>query len=239
MIEVNKLSLRLGTKQILDNVSFNLSDQRNLAIIGRSGSGKTMLIKTMLGIFKPDTGAVTIDGVNIYHDSKEERKKVLDGISMVFQNAALLDSLSVQQNIALPLYERAVFDVKTIDRKVEECLSIVGLSHSKSMYPSELSGGMRKRIGIARALVYQPKYIVFDEPISGLDPITASEIMYYIAKISSERRATTITITHHIRDIQSIADTVLFIDDGSVVYFGSPSGLLESPNEFISKFITL
>jgi phospholipid/cholesterol/gamma-HCH transport system ATP-binding protein len=156
--------------------------------------------------------------------------------AMVFQHAALLDSFTVFQNVALPLYERGIKDEEHIMSKVSECLELVGLADTQDKYPAELSGGMRKRIGIARALVYQPDYLIFDEPTSGLDPITASETLYYMTQIIKDNTATVITITHDITTIAQLGQKVLFIDGGKQVYYGSYQGLIKSDNAIIRQY---
>jgi len=237
MIEVSRLSISLGDQNILDNISFVLPDTHNLAILGRSGSGKTVLIKTLLGIYSPDSGNVIIDGINVHSALSVERKALKKRFAMVFQNAALLDSFTVMQNVALPLYERGETDCEAIRERVVRCLQTVGLEQTLELYPSQLSGGMRKRIGIARALVYEPDYIVFDEPVSGLDPITAGEIIYYISQIADTAQATLITITHEVRNLEQICNQLLFLDSGKLLFYGSLEELKSSSNDFIRKYM--
>lgn len=157
---------------------------------------------------------------------------------MVFQHAALLDSFTVYQNVALPLYERGEKNEAYIMERVLECLNLVGLAHTLKMYPAELSGGMRKRIGIARALVYHPDYLIFDEPVSGLDPITANETLYYMTQILKSNTATMITITHDIATIDQLGQKVLFINDGEQQFYGSYRELIRSHNDTIQKYLS-
>lgn len=237
MISVTDLQLSLSGTIILHDLSFTLETGQNLVILGRSGSGKTVLVKTIMGFFQPDKGDVVIDGESMY--SLRDRQSTPDThrFAMVFQNSALLDSLSVFQNVSLPLYARGRKDMANARERVKQCLAVVGLEHTLDMYPSELSGGMRKRVAIARALVYNPRYVVFDEPLSGLDPITAEEIRYYINQIVSQKQVTVITITHETMDLCSTGEKVLFLEAGSCLYYGDTAGLKTSKNEFIRKFM--
>lgn len=236
MISVADLKVNLNNREILKGVDFELPDKKNLVILGRSGCGKTVLIKTILGIHTPAQGSVLIDGLDVHRAEKQEQLALKKRIAMVFQNAALLDSFTVLQNVALPLYERGEKDTAAILDKVKSCLEVVSLGHTLDLYPSQLSGGMRKRVGIARALVYDPDYIVFDEPISGLDPITASEVMYYIARIADHSSATLLTITHELKNMESIGDQVLFMDDGKQVFFGTIGDFRNSNNAYIREY---
>ena len=237
MIELKNISLSLQGSLILDDISFRLENDQNLIILGKSGSGKTVLMKTMMGLFNPDSGTVLIDGMDINGDSAN-RERIKSSFAMVFQNSALLDSFTIYQNVALPLYERNELVEQEIAEKVMNSLTLVGLAHTKDMYPSELSGGMRKRVALARALVYDPTYIVFDEPISGLDPITSKEVLFYIEEIIKTKKITAITITHDVRDLHRIGDYALFIDKGKVVYSGSLPQLYDSTNPLIREFIS-
>ena len=168
MIEVKNLYLSLNGQPVLQNINFVLEDGNNMIILGRSGAGKTVLIKTLMGFFPPDKGSVIVDGVDVYRDKDFHNSRLKHSFAMVFQNAALLDSFTVSQNVALSLYERGEMDLSAIREKVKQSLAVVGLEFAENKYPSELSGGMLKRVGIARALAYEPRYIIFDEPISGL-----------------------------------------------------------------------
>lgn len=236
MIKVKDLKLSLGGKQILAGIDFCLPDSENLVILGRSGSGKTVLIKSLLGIYPPDEGFIEIDGTDLYRCHKHELSKLKQRFAMVFQHAALLDSFTVYQNVALPLYERGEKDEELIMQRVLECLKLVGLEHTLQLHPAELSGGMRKRIGIARALVYNPDYIIFDEPVSGLDPITAAETMYYMTEIIKDNSATLITITHDISTIQHLGQKILFLEMGKMLHFGSYAELQLSPEPIIKRY---
>jgi len=236
VIQIEKLSLSLGKKAILQGIDFTLPDNENLVILGRSGSGKTVLMKSLLGLYAPDAGSIVIDGIDLYHCTKMERSKVKERFAMVFQMAALLDSFTVYQNVALPLYERGEKDENKIASKVRECLDLVGLAHTESLYPAELSGGMRKRIGIARALVYDPDYIIFDEPVSGLDPITAQDTLFYMSEIIRANRATLITITHDIDTIDHLGQKILFMEMGKMLHFGSYQELRESSDSIINRY---
>jgi len=239
VISVTGLSLALGDRPILQNLSFELPDGHNLIILGRSGSGKSVLSKTLMGFVRPSEGSVYIDGRDIYASPDTDGDDSGEQFAIVFQNAALLDSLSVFQNVALPLYTRGEKDTHKVHLQVEQALAEVGLADTMQKFPSELSGGMRKRVGIARALVYNPKYIVFDEPVSGLDPITADEVLYYINHIVTSKAATTITITHEVRDLERVGDMVLFLESGRAQYFGTLSDLTKHKDPLIRQFFGL
>lgn len=236
MIQVKDLRLSLGGKLILDGIDFCLPDKENLVILGRSGSGKTVFIKSLLGLYPPEKGNILIDGKDIYQSSRDEQTAIKNSFAMVFQHAALLDSFTVYQNVALPLYERGDKDESFIKERVNEALALVGLSHTLKQYPSELSGGMRKRIGIARALVYEPAYIIFDEPVSGLDPITASETLYYMSEIIASQRATLITITHDLGSIAHLGQKALFIEMGKMLYYGDIEAIQQANHPIIQRY---
>ena len=236
MIEVKNLSLRLDHRPILQDINFSLEDGHNLIILGRSGCGKTVLIKTLMGLFRPERGTVLVDGLNVHGREYYQRPQSQNLFSMVFQNAALLDSFTVFQNVALPLYERGLDYQDTLE-KVRQCLAVVGLEDTMKKYPANLSGGMRKRVGIARALVYSPRYIIFDEPVSGLDPITSGEVLYYIKYIITSHQATTITITHDIANLTDIGDRVLFLEDGQDRFYGTVKQLYAQADPLLRQFL--
>ncbi len=239
MIEVRNLQLSISGRPILADINFTLEDGHNLIILGRSGSGKTVLIKTLMGFFRPDKGSVVVDGKNVYDGKSLSAFDLEHDFAMVFQNSALLDSFTIYQNVALPLYERGELERSEILAKVKHCLGVVGLESTMDKYPSELSGGMRKRIGIARALIYDPKYIIFDEPVSGLDPITSSEVLFYITQIIKSVRATTITITHDIRNLEAIGDQVLFLESGKTLFYGPVKEMHASDNHLLRQFLNV
>ncbi|MDI9529963.1 MAG: ATP-binding cassette domain-containing protein [Candidatus Cloacimonadota bacterium] len=237
MIKADSLCLSLGGRPVLKDISFTLEDTDNLIILGRSGSGKTVLIKTLMGLHVPDSGTVTVDGRDVYAARNLSNAELKHEFAMVFQNAALLDSFTVFQNVALPLFERGEKDYARALDRATRCLAIVGLEDTLDKFPSELSGGMKKRVGIARALVYEPRYIIFDEPVSGLDPITAKEVLYYITQIIRSARATTITITHDIRNLEEIGNMVLFLEAGNCLYYGPVAELHSHKDSFIQGFL--
>lgn len=239
MIEFQEVSVKLDNRQILNQISFVLESNENLVILGRSGSGKTVLTKTLLGIYPPSKGRIMVDGLDIGNQERKDNQALKEKFAMVFQNAALLDSFTVYQNISLPLFERRYGTEEEIRSRVDQCLEIVGLAETKSLYPAELSGGMKKRIGIARALAYNPQYIIFDEPVSGLDPMTSAEVLYYIAKIAQDRDVTVITVTHNLKDLHKISDKLLFIDNGKLLYYGNLTDIGKTDNSMMREFLDL
>jgi phospholipid/cholesterol/gamma-HCH transport system ATP-binding protein len=227
---------------ILRGIDFTLENDHNLVVIGRSGSGKTMLIKTIMGFYNPSSGSVVVDDIDVY-DSDPSEPGTGNRFAMVFQNAALLDSFTVYQNVALPLYysgnhsERIGSGSGDTSERILQALEVVGLPDCGAKYPAELSGGMRKRVGIARALVSEPNYIIFDEPLSGLDPITAKEVLYYITQVINTQAVTAITITHDMRDLGNIGDRALFLESGSQVFYGDIPALYASHEPLIRQFV--
>ncbi len=242
MICVHDLRLSIDGSNILQGIDLTLADDDNLVVIGRSGSGKTMLIKTIMGFHHPLSGSITVDGVDVYSESSTA-PKTAGKFAMVFQNAALLDSFTVYQNVALPLYyavrnsRNSEEQRETVLNKVLQALDVVGMRDQMDKYPSELSGGMRKRVGIARALVIEPQYLIFDEPLSGLDPITASEVLFYITHVINSRQVRAITITHDMHQLDKIGDKVLFLEAGTQLFYGDIAELYRSPEPLIRQFV--
>ncbi|MDD2331140.1 MAG: ATP-binding cassette domain-containing protein [Candidatus Cloacimonetes bacterium] len=234
MIRAKNLILRRLDRTLLNNISFELPDGEDLIILGRSGSGKTVLIKTIMGLLTPDMGSIEIDGIEMSSDKSAENIRA--NFSMVFQNSALLDSFTIFQNVALPLYERGIKDLDQIKTQVTKYLDLLGLKNVLNLYPSELSGGKRKRVRIARALVYEPRYIIFDEPVSGLDPVTSNEILYYITEITNTMDITTITITHDLHRLQNLGNNVLFLDSGELRFAGKLDHFFSQEDPLIKEF---
>jgi len=237
MISVRNISLQIEGKTLLEDLSFELSQGKTLIVLGKSGAGKTVLIKTLMGLFEANSGVIEIDGTEMSQASALQKSEILSRFAMVFQNAALLDSFTVYQNVALPLYNRKKDSAEAIYERVRKSLDVVGLIQVMESYPSALSGGMRKRVGIARALVYEPKYIVFDEPVSGLDPITAKEIMSYIHKIKRDESISTIIITHELKSLHSLGDSVLFINQGMARFFSKVEDFKADNDPLIREFL--
>jgi len=232
MIKLENVNLTINNKVILNQISVNIPDDCMTVIIGKSGSGKTMLMKTIVQLFRPQNGIISIDV-----DKMGPLKKIpLNLISMVFQNSALLDSFTVFQNIALPLYENSMYKEEEIIAKVHEILGFVGLDTICAMYPSELSGGMRKRVGIARALVTNPRYIILDEPTTGLDPITAKGIISFIKSVIIKRQLIPITITHDPLCINELGNYIVMMDAGSVFYSGKKESLMKCNDSKTQEF---
>jgi phospholipid/cholesterol/gamma-HCH transport system ATP-binding protein len=236
VIEFRNVNLSLGRKQILRDVSCVIPDDMNTVIIGRSGCGKTMMMKTMEGLYKPGSGQVIIDGLDISSISLHDRHPIFDKVAMVFQNAALLDSFTVFQNVALPLVERHLMSSGEISEAVSEILKFVGLENSAGLFPSELSGGMRKRIGLARAMVTNPGYVILDEPTTGLDPFTADEVMTFLKMVITYRKVIPITITHDPYCIRELGDYVIMMDEGTVIFSGTRESVHDSRDAKVSSF---
>lgn len=237
MIEVRDLHKSFGDKPVLRGVSFTIADGETVAIIGESGCGKSVLIKHIVGLIHPDKGSVIFDGNVIGSSSEETVYSLRRNIGFLFQNAALFDSMNVYENIVLGLWEHGVRDTDKLRAIAKAKLALVGLRDIEEVKPSELSGGMRKRVGLARALASEPKYMFYDEPTTGLDPVTSEQIDALIADLTSKLLVTSIIITHDLFTVENIAKRVIFLYQGSVYFDGTPDDLLNSTEPVISKFV--
>jgi len=237
MIEVRDLHKSFSDKPVLRGVSFTIADGETVAVIGESGCGKSVLIKHIVGLLQPDQGSVTFDG-NVIGDSTEETIYSLRrNIGFLFQNAALFDSMNVYENIVLGLWEHGERDTDKLHAIAKEKLALVGLEGIEEVKPSELSGGMRKRVGLARALASEPKYMFYDEPTTGLDPVTSDQIDALIADLTNKLSVTSLIITHDLFTVENIAKRVIFLYQGKVYFDGTPDDLLNSTESVISKFV--
>ena len=214
MIRVNNISKSFNGVQVLKDISFQFQKGKTNLIIGKSGSGKSVLTKCIVGLFHPDQGEIHYDNRNFLNLKPKEKKEVRKEIGMLFQASALFDSLNVEENVAFPLRMFTNFSNEEILDRVNFCLKRVNILNKNNLYPSELSGGMQKRVAIARAISLQPKYLFCDEPNSGLDPVTAIVIDELIKEITIEYNITTIVITHDMNSVLEIGDNILFIDSG-------------------------
>ena len=222
---------------IIDDVSFTINKGECVAIIGKSGIGKSVLLKHIIGLLKPDKGNVFIDGVDINSISFKELQKIRSTIGMVFQFGALLDSMSVEENISLALNKLSNFSKDEIENKVLESLNAVNMEGTEKLMPSELSGGMKKRIGIARAIALSPKYLLYDEPTTGLDPITTGKINFLIKRIHNSGNITSIMVTHELKTVYDVADRVIMLDEKKIIFDDKPSELINSDKSIIKEFI--
>jgi len=235
-IQFIEVSKGFSDKKVLVDVSFSVAEGEALCFMGRSGTGKSVTLKMMIGLLKPDSGQVCIQGENIVPLAEKDLSRVRRNIGFVFQSAALFDSFSVGQNLALPLQR---FDKSKspseIKQAVEETLCSVGLENAKDKLPVELSGGMRKRAGLARALVLNPKVLLVDEPSSGLDRITAAEIDELLLKVKTERHTTLVIVTHDTHGARKIADKIIVLDQGRMAGFGTIGELERSDNQLVRE----
>lgn len=226
-IEVKNLVKTFGENKVIDDISFKVNDSETLAIVGFSGSGKSTVLKLICGLIEPDSGEInTSEG----------------DIAMVFQYSALFDSLDVADNISFALRERRdlrnKYNPDEIDNIVTEKLELVGLKGVEKQFPSELSGGMQKRVSFARAIVTKPNSILYDEPTSGLDPISSTLIEDYIVRLKEETKAASIVVTHQMSTIKRTADRVIMLYEGKIVFEGTPEEMLKGETEYTKQFVT-
>ncbi|MBL0319834.1 MAG: ATP-binding cassette domain-containing protein [Alphaproteobacteria bacterium] len=237
-IEFNDVHKGFASKKVLQGVNFTLEKGKSLVIIGGSGSGKSVILKSLLGIMLPDKGAIFIDGEETTRISGAQRDRVMLKFGMLFQGGALFDSLPVWENITFALRQQEKINREQAKEIAVSKLNSVGLGADVSrLYPSELSGGMQKRVALARAICMNPDIILFDEPTTGLDPIMAAIINELIVKCSEELGATTITITHDMHSAKAIADDVAMLYQGTLIWTGAVDTLEDSGNPFVEQFI--
>lgn len=237
MIQFNNISKRFGEKIVLNNVSHAMETGKTNLIIGTSGSGKTVLQKCLVGLFEPDEGNILYDGVSFTDMNEDERKMLRQQIGMLFQGSALFDSMTVEDNIKFPLDMFTKQNNTEKLKRVNEVLERVNLSGCNKKFPSEISGGMKKRVGIARAIVLNPKYLFCDEPNSGLDPQTSMLIDQLIKDITLEYKMTTIINTHDMNSVMEIGDNILYMKDGKKEWTGNSKDIIYSENKNLNQFI--
>lgn len=237
MIEVSQIKKSFGDQVVLNSVSFSVKEGESVAIIGRSGTGKSVLIKHLVGLLSPDEGSVRVDGQDLVGMTERQLLGVRQKFGMLFQSAALFDSMSVHDNIAFPLRRSGVTEVAEIDRRVEEVLGLVELPGVGGKMPSELSGGMQKRVGLARAIVHRPQIILYDEPTTGLDPVVADSIDQLMMRVRDHYKVTSIVITHDMRCARRMGQRIIYLRDGQVYLDALADEVFNSSDPQVARFI--
>jgi phospholipid/cholesterol/gamma-HCH transport system ATP-binding protein len=236
--EVRDLRQTLGGHEVLRGVSMSVPRGKTTVILGGSGAGKSVLLRHLNGLMKPFSGSVSVLGTDLGPLSEKALRPIRRRIGVLFQDGALFDSMSVGENVAFPLREQGVRDRGAIAARVDEVLSLVGLHGQESKRPDALSGGMRKRVSLARALATAPDCLLYDEPTAGLDPILSENITRLIGRLQTELHLTSVMVTHHLGAMRWVADQVVFLKDGLVRYAGTTKGLDESDDPAIREFLT-
>ncbi len=238
MIEIVDLHKKFGNNKVLDGINLQINAGRTFAIIGKSGCGKSVLIKHIVGLLNPDSGYVKVEGKVVGNLNEKDLYELRKKFGFLFQGAALFDSMTVEENVSLPLVETAQkISFQKINKIVSEKLELVGLHGIEKLKPSELSGGMKKRVGLARALVTNPDYILYDEPTTGLDPIMSDSIDNLIKELSEKLNVTSIVVTHDMYSVKKVAEVVAMIHEGKIHFIGTPQELLESSDKTVQDFI--
>ncbi len=237
MIEIVNLTKGFNGKPVLRQANLTIRDGETMVIIGRSGGGKTVLLKHIIGLMTPDEGQVFVDGEEVSRLQGRALVALRLKFGMLFQGAALFDSLSVGENVAFPLREHTSMKEDQIRERVRECLALVGLKGIEAMKPAELSGGMKKRAGLARALALQPRVILYDEPTTGVDPIMADAINRLIKELHDRLKVTGVAVTHDMVSAYKIADRIAMLHEGKIVQVGTPEEVRFTTNPLVKKFV--
>ena len=238
MIEIEDLHKTFGGNYVLRGVNLKIEKGETMVIIGRSGCGKSVLLKHIIGLLKPDKGKIIIDGEDITEFKNEKLYKLRQRFGMLFQASALFDSMTVEENVALGLREHKILPEEEIKEKVKEKLSLVGLPGAENLKPAELSGGMKKRVGLARALAMEPDFVLYDEPTTGLDPIMADAINELIVELSDKLSVTSVAVTHDIVSAYKIADKIAMLYEGKIIFEGTPEQTKNTADSIVQQFIT-
>lgn len=236
-IKLQGVCKRFGSQEVLRGIDLTLPHGETLCVIGPSGEGKTVMIKHIIGLIKPDQGDIFVAGIHVNRLSERQMAPIRQKVSMLFQGAALFDNMTVEQNVAFPLWERGIRDRGEITRRVREALKAVDLDEHREKYPTSLSGGMRKRTGIARAIIDRSECILYDEPNSGLDPIGSDVIDQMVLRMQRLFGVTSIIVTHDMRSVFKIANRVAMLYRGEIRFLGTPDELRASSDTIVQDFI--
>ena len=237
MVEVSHLKKSFGPHVILDDVSFRVETAESVVIIGRSGGGKSVLLKHLIGLLSPDAGQVLIDGENICGLNERQLLRVRHKFGMLFQGAALFDSMTVAENVAFALRRERKSTEAEIKKKVALALDVVELSGTEGKRPSELSGGMRKRVGLARAIIYEPEIVLYDEPTTGLDPVVSDSIDQLIVRVRDRLKVTTVVVTHDMRSARRLGQRIMMLHDKKIYVTGTPDEIFGSTDPIVHRFV--
>lgn len=237
MIQIVNLYKSFADKRVLHGINLTIENGETMVIIGQSGSGKSVLLKHLIGILKPDQGEIFVDGLEITRLKEDELQAITKKFGMLFQGSALFDSLTVGQNVSFGLDRYTNFSAEKKRELVAESLAKVGLKGVEDLMPHELSGGMKKRVGLARAIAYRPEIILYDEPSTGIDPIRADAINELINIMKKELQVTSVVITHDMVSSYKVADRIAMLYEGKIIELGTPGEIKNSKNEIVQQFI--
>lgn len=237
MIAVRSLEKTIGTQEILRGIDLDVAKGETLVIIGRSGGGKSVLLKHLIGLMVPDTGEIWIEGQNIIGLSERKLAAIRRKVGILFQGGALFDSMTVEENIAFPLREAGERDASVIRTRVAEMLEVIELEGQQEKMPVNLSGGMKKRVGLARAIIRQPSCVLYDEPTSGLDPVVSDSINLLIRRLQQRYHVTSIVVTHDMQSAFHIGDHIAYLHEGRIYFYGTPAELKNSNDPLIEDFL--
>ena len=237
MIEVRDLKKKFGAQQVLNGVSFRIEPGDSVVIIGGSGCGKSVLLKHLIGLIRPDSGEIIIDEDHLNEMDERRLLEVRRKFGMLFQSAALFDSLKVADNFSFVLRLEKKLSVIEINERVEEVLEMVELPGTQKKKPSELSGGMRKRVGLARAIIYKPEILLYDEPTTGLDPVVSDSIDQLIIRVREKLKITTVVVTHDTRSMRRVGQRILMMLDGKIYAAGPPEEIFSSKDPVVHRFV--
>lgn len=237
MIAVRGLKKEIGPQKILRGVDIEIGAGKTLVIIGRSGGGKSVLLKTLIGLMQPNEGEIEIEGQSIIGLSERQLAAIRRKVGILFQGGALFDSMTVEENIAFPLHEAGLRDPKIIRQKIAEILEVIELEGQEKKLPVNLSGGMKKRVGLARAIINQPSCILYDEPTAGLDPVVSDSINRLIRRLQERYHVTSVVVTHDMKSAFHVGDHIAYLHEGRIYFHGTPAQLQESSDPIIQDFL--
>lgn len=237
MIAVRGLTKRIGAQEILRGVDMSVATGETLVIIGRSGGGKSVLLKNLIGLMQPNEGEIWIDGQSIIGLGERQLAAIRRKVGILFQGGALFDSMTVEENIAFPLHEAGERDGRVIEQKIAEMLEVIELEGQQKKMPVNLSGGMKKRVGLARAIINRPSCILYDEPTAGLDPVVSDSINRLIRRLQERYHVTSVVVTHDMKSAFHVGDHIAYLHEGRIYFYGSPAEIQASTDPLIQDFL--